>query len=446
MRHRRPVRTIGFLLLVGMLASVLSIACENRPPTPTPTATPQPTAAMPSPTPTLIPTPTPTHEVTLALLTTAATDRTALVALYHATGGPNWANNSNWLSDRPLDEWHGVTTDGNGRVIELSLNENQLRGSIPAELGILAKLDILSLYDNELSGQIPAQLGNLPKLRMLDLKESQLSGQIPPELGNLANLRELNLSINRLSGPIPPELGRLSRLISLDISGNELSGPVPAELVGLSYLERLDLYFTELCAPADDEFQTWLRRINHAFVVNCERPDGSTIDADRAALVALYHAAGGLNWTNNSNWLSDRPLGEWHGVNTDSDGRVTGLNLHNNRLSGQIPAKLGSLSNLQELRLEDNKLAMWIPAELGDLANLWELDLNGNSALFGSLPGSLTGLTSLTTLRLDGTGLCAPTEGAFQTWLQGCKEQGWHCLLRRAGSQLSFRMRSVVPA
>ena len=44
---------------------------------------------------------------------------------------------------------------------------------------------------------------------------------------------------------------------------------------------------------------------------------------DRAALVALYNATDGPNWTNNHNWLSEAPIGEWYGVTTDDDGRVT---------------------------------------------------------------------------------------------------------------------------
>ena len=32
----------------------------------------------------------------------AEPDRTVLEALYNATDGPNWFNNENWLSDRPL--------------------------------------------------------------------------------------------------------------------------------------------------------------------------------------------------------------------------------------------------------------------------------------------------------------------------------------------------------
>jgi len=48
---------------------------------------------------------------------------------------------------------------------------------------------------------------------------------------------------------------------------------------------------------------------------------------DRAALVALYEATDGPNWVNNENWLSDAPLGEWHGVDTDPQGRVVSLEL-----------------------------------------------------------------------------------------------------------------------
>ena len=45
-------------------------------------------------------------------------------------------------------------------------------------------------------------------------------------------------------------------------------------------------------------------------------------ETDREALVALYNATDGENWDRSANWLSDAPLGEWEGVNTDGDGRV----------------------------------------------------------------------------------------------------------------------------
>ena len=75
--------------------------------------------------------------------TPGTADRDALAALYHATEGDNWINNYNWLSDAPLDSWFGVTTDGDGRVIEIDLRENGLNGTIPPELGDLAELKTL---------------------------------------------------------------------------------------------------------------------------------------------------------------------------------------------------------------------------------------------------------------------------------------------------------------
>ena len=150
-------------------------------------------------------------------------DKAALVALYNAADGPNWVFNTNWLSDRPLGEWYGVTTVATGRVTALRLytingdepigvsgggvvTGNGLRGRIPADLGSLSNLESLYLSSSQLSGDIPPELGNLTNLKWLSLYDQQLSGEIPAELGNLSNLRGLDLVSNQLSGEIPPEL------------------------------------------------------------------------------------------------------------------------------------------------------------------------------------------------------------------------------------------------
>ena len=166
---------------------------------------------------------------------TAATDRAALVALYNATDGPNWTNNTNWLTDAPLSDWFGVTTDGSNRVVGLRLGgwendapvSNGLTGSIPGELGSLDQLRSLNLCGNQLTGSIPRELGNLANLERLDLCGNRLTGSIPLALGNLARLRELHLWVNQLSGPIPPELGNLSNLQSLWVPSNQLTGSIP---------------------------------------------------------------------------------------------------------------------------------------------------------------------------------------------------------------------------
>ena len=77
---------------------------------------------------------------------------------------------------------------------------------------------------------------------------------------------------------------------------------------------------------------------------------------DRAALVAFYNAMDGDNWKNNINWLSEAPLGEWHGVGTNSNGRVFNVRLTDNGLIGELPSELGSLTYLIVLGAKDNQL------------------------------------------------------------------------------------------
>ncbi len=133
-------------------------------------------------------------------------DRAALVALYEATRGESWLDATHWLSDRPVGEWYGVSTNSAGRVTSLRLAGNRLRGPLPPELGDLTALQRLYLGSNELTGWIPAELGNLRSLRRLHLDGNELYGPIPPELGNLWSLGVISLAGNDLAGCIPPAL------------------------------------------------------------------------------------------------------------------------------------------------------------------------------------------------------------------------------------------------
>ena len=150
----------------------------------------------------------------------------------------------------------------------------------------------------------------------------------------------------------------------------------------------------------------------------------TTPETDREALVALYDATDGPNWSRSNSWLGDGPIGEWEGVTTNAEGRVSRLNLGANDLRGVIPPELGQLSNLEilalpygylvggippglgrlsnleELHLGRNQLSGGIPPELGQLANLETLDLNGNQ-LSGAIPGELGRLTKLRKLMFN---------------------------------------------
>ena len=153
------------------------------------------------------------------------TDLAALGALYNATDGANWGRNGNWLSNAPMGEWHGVTTDSDGRVTDLSLSFNQLTGEIPAELGGLTNLEGLALSFNRLTGEIPAELGGLANLTGLRLYNNQLTGEIPEELGNLSNLTILRISGNSLTGCIP---AGLTEVATNDLASLNLPDCVPS--------------------------------------------------------------------------------------------------------------------------------------------------------------------------------------------------------------------------
>ena len=340
---------------------------------------------------------------------TVATDRAALAALYNATGGANWTDNTNWLSSEALSEWHGVTTDANGRVTRLNLSSNELSGEIPAELGNLANLSYLNLDVNELSGEIPASLGNLTNLQELSLLGNGLSGAIPAELGDLTNLQLLYLSANELSGEIPAELGNLANLWQLYLWGNELSGAIPAELGDLTNLAVLSLYENELSGeiPAALGDLTNLR----VLYLSANELSGE-IPAELGDLANLWVLS---LYENELSGEIPAELGDLTDLQTLSlsanelSGEIPAalgdltdlqkLYLYENELSGEIPAKLGDLANLQVLNLYENELSGEIPAKLGDLANLQVLNLYENE-LSGEIPAALGDLTDLQYLDL----------------------------------------------
>ena len=129
----------------------------------------------------------------------------------------------------------------------------------------------------------------------------------------------------------------------------------------------------------------------------------------RDALIALYDATDGPNWKNSENWLTDAPLGSWHGIRTDyrDETMVRTIYLDDNGLNGRLPPELGNILSLVNLVLSYNGLTGPIPPELGNLANLKILNLWNNS-LTGSIPPELARLAGLSELWLANNELTGP--------------------------------------
>ena len=216
-----------------------------------------------------------TYTVRLQRAGSAATDRAALMALYDSTGGASWTSKTNWNSAEPIDMWFRVTTNGSGRVTALDLSTNNLRGTLPAELGRLTELTSLNLSENQLRGPIPGVRG-LTELTTLNLNSNRFNGPIPDWLGDFTNLMTLNLGDNQLSGLIPASLSSLSRLQELYLNGNQLSGTIPASLSNLSLLRDLYLNGNQLSGCVPDQLRAGLT--NHDFIAVDANSDGDTAD------------------------------------------------------------------------------------------------------------------------------------------------------------------------
>ena len=434
------------------MAVALLAACDGEPVTAPPEAAPR------------------ASELTASRSAAPTSDRDILIALYNATDGPNWADNTNWLTDAPLDDWYGVTTDAAGAVTQLDLSGSDLdrrhglKGPIPGELGNLAELTHLILTWNELTS-IPPELGNLANLTVLGLHRNNLSGPIPPELGNLANLtalelfgndlasippelgnlgrlQELWLGGNPLSGPIPPELGKLSSLRILDlrwagvagsipaelanlasltdllINGNNLSGPIPPELGNLANLWSLQIQSNSLSGTVPLNFRQLSRLTSFMFGENAGLclPDN---------LLAWYEAIGNRDGPICPDREVLRALYEAAGGGgwTHADGWLGA-----GPLGEWYGVDVDASGRVSTVDLAGNGLSGSLTGRLGELAGLTRLRVGGN-ALTGPLPGTLP-QTPLRELRYANTNLCMPVEAWFQRWLATVPQHegtGVHC-------------------
>lgn len=170
------------------------------------------------------------------------------------------------------------------------------------------------------------------------------------------------------------------------------------------------------------------------------------LELERDALIAIYKALDGDNWTNNENWCSDKPVGEWYGVRTDHpQGYVTNIFfMAPNNIKGSLPSSISVFNNLESLYLCDDGLSgivqeeafssehlrefvimsqnvdVIIPQTINHLAYLEMLTLNCKSVTF---PKSLSVLHNLRTLNISGKigeipediGLCSSLEGLSVT-------------------------------
>lgn len=140
-------------------------------------------------------------------------ERAALVDLAKATSVEGWSHNSNWLNpDVSVCDWTLVGCNAQGRVKLLTLDFNNLTGSLPDSLGNLTFLEDLDLEYNSLAGPLPSTIAKMGSLIQLGVGGNSMTGPIPVEI--CSNLQRI------IEGGDPPPC---------DLSGNAFDCPLPCD-------------------------------------------------------------------------------------------------------------------------------------------------------------------------------------------------------------------------
>jgi Leucine-rich repeat (LRR) protein len=284
-------------------------------------------------------------------------DRDALIAIYTATDGINWTNNTNWNTTADVSTWYGVTVEqvvGQDKITIIDLSNNRLNGTIPNSINDLVRLAELNISNNNL-----------------------LTGVLNIEGdGNfLLNLNSSDTGINSL---------KLPRNMTLNIKNTPNLGCVEVPTPSVSYYGSLSMDNFDLGVKITD---------NCAGISNLDT-------TERLALKAIYNATNGDAWSSRtyaSTELSDATDNkgfetiEFNGVR-----KITKLYLSGMSLNGSLPAEIDDFSELLALNLSQNSISN-LPIEIGNISNLITLNVNSNPiTTLPSVVGNLTELISFT--------------------------------------------------
>lgn len=354
-------------------------------------------------------------------------ERSALIALYKATNGDSWTNNTNWCSDKPINEWYGISASATG-VENILLSENGLEGTIPEEIGNLSELHILDLSRNNLEGEIPTSIGNLTKVTYLKLSDNRLSGNIPKEIGNMVSLVEFDIANytfnaaggtividpetgevtgggtaqNSLSGPIPVELCQLPNLRELFMSGNKLSGEIPEEIWNMPSLTGLGLSQNLLTGSIPSSIrnakklkQLWLSNNLLTGTLPDEMCELSNLEEFIVHNTTHKIVAGWMVKNTEYNHITGT-LPE----NIGNLKKLKQLCIGSVGLTGELPKSIWTCESMEVLTMPNagekypNTFTGIIPEEIVNMKNLYDFDITGNK-FTGTIPKGITKLTNL---------------------------------------------------
>uniref|UniRef100_A0ACD5YZU0 Uncharacterized protein n=1 Tax=Avena sativa TaxID=4498 RepID=A0ACD5YZU0_AVESA len=306
-----------------------------------------------------------------------------------------------------LQNFEGL--QGLSKLKYLDLAENCLLESIPGSFGKLASLKVINLSGNNMIGDLQdAGFENLHNLRELHLGSNNLSGSLPASVFALPSLEYLDLSDNLFEGHIPINLSWSLR--ELYLSSNRLSGSLPTSLFALPFLQYLDL--------SHNLFEGHIP-------INSSWKCSSLLQTIRLS-ENMLRASGYLSgWLFDGIYFSYQSHYDLQGFTFTTKGNpykygrnffmsMSGIDLSENVLSGEIPPEIGNLSHIKSLNLSNNFITGPIPTTFANMSEIESLDLSVNR-LNGPIPWQLTRLSSIAVFSVAYSNLsgCLPDSGQF---------------------------------
>ncbi|CCM05214.1 uncharacterized protein FIBRA_07424 [Fibroporia radiculosa] len=228
------------------------------------------------------------------------------------------------------------------------------------------------------------------------MQSVQFCGWTGVQCNTSGKVTSLQLTFPAVPTVIPEEIGGLTGLQTLQIVGNTEvpAGALPTSFTNLTALSTLEFQSTAITQLPNSLF-TSLKNIT-TLTLSENAQMGSTLPSSLTDLPLQNLVV--------TNQALQNPLSVF--VNSTSfRSAMKLLDLSTTTLSGTIPATISSLSSLVELHLDNNNLTSPLPTAFP--AKLELLTLANNTQLSGSVSGSFCSLSDLQDCDMQGTALKA---------------------------------------
>ena len=326
--------------------------------------------------------------------------------LYGQTNGDEWHVATNWCSDKPLNEWHGIQTDDEGNVVSISLPDNNLTGDFHLDLNVFKSLSYINVDDNTLeSFELWGESESLNSLSLSSCVTDRVSFEYIDDVtitdcdslasisGRCVGLEVIDTDFRHdAHTPFGVEAEtaviRNCHMHSCGVSSDYLvfeeSSTYDTWYCNTRIrMDLIDCYCSTVCGG--DFYEDTIIKLENATLWQSNWDEESLVtltctitgrewdslfeengggydepDAELSEVVMhlrdLYGQTNGDEWHVATNWCSDKPLNEWHGIQTDDEGNVVSISLPDNNLTGDFHLDLNVFKSLSYINVDDNTL------------------------------------------------------------------------------------------